>query len=363
MYIADLSSSSIERLQNARCQAKGGPPLMTYNRPWQSYSEQMGLLKHRGMHIGNESLALHQLEHIGYYRLSAYWYPFRSFEPPQKSESGRFSGVRSDLFEPNTHFDDAVNLYRFDKQLRLILMDALESIEIALRVDIAYLLGARNKFAHLDPTALHPSFAMKKSGRAGKTAFERWQEKFNGLLKRSKEDFVKHYRARHGTDLPIWVAIEIWDFGTVSQLLAMMKVADQQKVAEKYGVPDWRIFQSWLRSLNYLRNLIAHHSRLWNRNIVDQPKLPAPSQIQWCDTFVDRPDLLAKPFLLLAITLHMVDVITPDSTLPLRLRSHLKKFPSQHSACKLSVSDLGAPAHWEAWWLNHFSTGQIKTPA
>ena len=42
-------------------------------------------------------------------------------------------------------------------------------------------------------------------------------------MQRSKEDFVKHDREKHGPDMPIWVAIEVWDFGAVSQLLAMMK--------------------------------------------------------------------------------------------------------------------------------------------
>ncbi|WP_425312493.1 Abi family protein [Pseudomonas putida] len=140
------------------------------------------------MNISDERWALHQLEHIGYYRLSGYWYPFRSFELTRESGREQLGYVKTDLFEPGTQFNDAVNLYHFDKQLRLILMDALESIEIALRVDIAYRLGARKPLAHLNPAALHPSFAARLSRSTGKTAFEAWQQKYSALLKRSKED-------------------------------------------------------------------------------------------------------------------------------------------------------------------------------
>lgn len=345
-------------MQQQESNSNSQPPEETYQRPWKSFVEQLDLLKRRRMNVSDERLALHQLEHIGYYRLSGYWHPFRSFELTQKWGHDEFGLVKTDLFEPETQFNDAVNLYQFDKQLRLILMDALESIEIALRVDIAYRLGARDPFAHLKPATLHPSFASRFSRASGKTAFDAWQQKYSVLLKRSKEDFVKHYRDRHGVDLPVWVAVEVWDFGAVSQLLAMMKVQDHQIIAEKYCLTDWRVFQSWLRSLNYLRNLVAHHSRLWNRNIVDQPRLPAQNTINWCDIFIGKSSLIAKPFLLLAIVLHMMKRVAPHSTWDQYLKQHLDSFPLQHSIRKLSLIDSGAPPEWEAWWSEHFSTGK-----
>lgn len=331
---------------------------MAYNRPWKSFAEQLELLKSRGMGVTDEAAALSYLERIGYYRLSAYCYPFRVFKLEQDPATRVISSVRTDRFETDTQFVDVVELYLFDKKLRLLVMDALERIEIALRVDIAYLLGERNTFAHLDSKELHPSFANRADKRMKKTVFEVWREKYNGLLQRSKEDFVKHYRANHGPDLPIWVAVEVLDFGAVSQLLAMMKVADQQRIAAKYGVNDWQVFQSWLRALNYLRNLAAHHSRLWNRNVIDQPKLPELGEAVWCDAFIGKVDLIAKPFLLLAIARHMVKVVCPHTEWHMRLRQHLDKFPSQHSSRKLSIADMGAPAGWESWWIGEIQAGK-----
>lgn len=322
---------------------------MSYTRPWMSFRDQLEQLRSRGMEIGDEDAALSYLERVGYYRLSAYWYPYRVWELAQDARTGALSHSRTDRFIDGTHFLDAVELYLFDKKLRLMVLDGLERIEVALRVDIAYRLGKRNTFAHIDVGELHPGFATRAEP-GGRTAHQAWLGRYEQLVARSKEDFVKHYHQNHGEHLPIWVAIEVWDFGTMSQLFAMMKVADQQAIATKYGVTDWKVFQSWLRALSYLRNLAAHHSRLWNRNVVSQPKLPAPGLIDWCDAFAGKADLLAKPFLLLAICRHLVRCICPSTQWHLRLARHLGSFPAQNASRPRSIIDMGAPSGWEAWW-------------
>jgi len=322
---------------------------MSYARPWMSFADQREQLQIRGMDIGEPGAALSYLERIGYYRLSAYWYPFRIWEARQDAVTGVLSHARTDRFIERAHFLDAVELYLFDKKLRLMALDALERIEVALRVDIAYLLGQRNTFAHLYAQALHPGFAGKRT-QDGKTKHQVWCNRYQQMVLRSKEDFVKHYHQNHGAELPIWVAIEVWDFGTLSQLFAMMKVADQQQIAHKYGVADWQVFQSWLRALSYLRNLVAHHSRLWNRNMVSQPKLPAAGQIAWCDAFIGQPDLQAKPFLLLAICRHMVRHISPGTEWHVRLRAHIECFPTQRAAQPRTITDMGTPIDWVRWW-------------
>ncbi|MCE8011713.1 Abi family protein [Halomonas daqingensis] len=302
------------------------------------------------MEVADKAAALEYLERVGYYRLSAYWYPFRVFETVDHNRHGRPITQATDRFVPGTQFVDAVRLYLFDKELRLRLTDALERIEIALRVDIAHRLGERDAFAHLHRDTFHPSFARRKFRRDPRDSFEKWQARCLDMERRSKEDFVKHYRQKHGPRLPIWVAVETWDFGTLSQLFAMMKVPDQLRIASKYGVPDWEVFQSWLRSLNYLRNVCAHHSRLWNRNVIDQPKLPELGIIPWCDVFHDQPQLIARPFLLLSIARHMAKVICSDTSWHRRLQAHLTNFPALHAQRQLSLEDMGAPSGWERWW-------------
>lgn len=323
---------------------------MAYNRPWKSFDEQLTLLKSRGMAVTDENAAISYLERIGYYRLSAYWYPFRVFEITQDVNTRQIKTVRTDNFVENSQFVDAVELYIFDKKLRLLVLDALERIEVALRVDMAYLLGQKGAFAYRDISSYHPTFANKPSRQPLMNRFDSWLDKYQSLLNRSKEDFVEHYRQKHGSDLPIWVAVEVWDFGAMSQLFSLMTARDQAQIASKYGVNDFKVFASWLRALNYLRNLTAHHSRLWNRNIIDQPKLPKTGDIDWCDNFIGKQDLIAKPFLLLAIARHLVKVVCPNTQWHKRLETHLDDFPEIYSDRKVNVKDMGTMPGWKRWW-------------
>ncbi|MGO1718930.1 MAG: Abi family protein [Luteimonas sp.] len=325
-----------------------------YNRPWKSFDEQLSLLEERGMAVTDREWALAWLQRVGYYRLSAYCYPFRVFRHEQDAETGAIRSVRTDDFMPDTAFSDAVNLYLFDRRLRVLLADALERIEVSLRVEMAYRLGKSDTFAHLHEENFHPKFRNHADKRTGQTAFVTWQQKYHGLVQRSREDFVKHYREKHGPDMPIWVAIEVWDFGAVSQLLAMMKVPDQQTIAARYGVADWKAFASWVRSLSYLRNLVAHHSRVWNRNMISYPVPPSSAWPSWGSAFEGRRDLLTKPFLQLAMVRHLVEVICPGTTWPARMAAHLDAFPEQASKRQLSIADMGAPEGWEDWWLPEY---------
>ncbi|WP_051448441.1 Abi family protein [Bradyrhizobium sp. WSM1417] len=125
---------------------------MAYSKPYLSVPDQLALIKGRGMIISDDALAEVYLNRIGYYRLSGYWYPYR------ESQGSGASLVVGDKFRPNTKFSEIVELYVFDKKLRLLLMDVIERIEIALRVQITLELGKLGAQAHRDAQALHLNF-------------------------------------------------------------------------------------------------------------------------------------------------------------------------------------------------------------
>lgn len=127
-------------MMNNETQTKKAP------KPWKSFEDQLKLLKARGMQVDDNAAALDYLERIGYYRLSGYWYPMRQIDK-EESEHQK-APVRSDRFLPGSRFEDAVRLYVFDKKLRLLALDVLERIEMAVRADVAYVLGKRHPMAH-----------------------------------------------------------------------------------------------------------------------------------------------------------------------------------------------------------------------
>lgn len=127
-------------------------------------------------------------------------------------------------------------MYIFDKKLRLIVLDAVERIEVAVRVDVAYLLGEKDPFAYNNPLLLHGNFTKKINPETGITRYEEWLKKHGNLIKRSKEEFASHFRDKYGLPIPIWVAIELWDFRLLSTFYQGMTVRDKDVIAKKYSL-------------------------------------------------------------------------------------------------------------------------------
>lgn len=318
--------------------------MSTYKKPYLTFQEQLALLKSRGLLVTNDEAALSCLQRIGYYRLSAYWYPLRKTTLLQEHSTRRLTVQRQDDFRPGCSFQQAIELYVFDKRLRLLVLDAIERIEVAIRVDIAYLLGQRDPFAYTNGALLHGNFAKKQNPKTGKTWHQDWLDKYEQALARSKEDFVRHIKLKYGLPLPIWVAVELWEFGMLSIFFQGMTVPDKREIAAKYGISDWQIMESWLRALNFVRNVAAHHSRLWNKNLIDQPKLPKRGDIPQFDPLIGKQDIASRLYVMLCIMSFFMRRICPNSSWPQRVSQLLKQFPEIPSS---NVADIGAPSDWE----------------
>lgn len=225
---------------------------MRYTKPPLTFAEQIELLQGRGLQVPDPARAEHWLSHISYYRLSAYTLPFKDGEN----------------FRPGTTFDHVAGLYIFDRKLRLILLDAIERIEVALRTFLTYELSHQyGVFGHTDPTHFAPRFG-----------HDRFMEHLRKAERESKETFVSHYRSKYTSEehLPVWMATELLSLGQLSRLYTACSPGIKRKFARRLNCTD-PIVSSWLHSLSYVRNVCAHHSRLWNRELAIKPALPALS--------------------------------------------------------------------------------------
>jgi abortive infection bacteriophage resistance protein len=217
---------------------------MRYPKVALTFEAQLTRMKERGLHVEDEQLALETLQRISYYRLTGYLFRFRIAD--------------TDNFEPGTSFEEAVRLYEFDRRLRLLLLDAVERLEVALRTAITYEFGHRyGAFGHTEAA----NFATERY--AG--SYLEWLKTARDEAQRAQELFIKSYRSKYDgfPDLPIWMASEVMSFGTLSKMLASMKNPDQRSVAEHFQVHQ-SVFTNWIHVVSVIRNRCAHHSRLWN---------------------------------------------------------------------------------------------------
>lgn len=223
------------------------------------------------MEIDDERNAIAALTRYGYYRLSGYWYQFRVRE----EREGRI--VTYEDFIPGTSFENILEIYEFDRKLRVAIFEALEKIEIALRFHIGHTLGFVDSEAISNPDLFKREFFVVRSdlisdGKA-RSPYEKLVSSINRNLNQSSEDFVKHHRERYGGRVPIWALTEVMTFSQLQALLLGLADSHLNQIAKNIGLTDKTgdgiggVLLNWLECLIAIRNIVAHHGRLWNRTL------------------------------------------------------------------------------------------------
>ncbi|HEY1742511.1 MAG TPA: Abi family protein [Granulicella sp.] len=282
---------------------------MRYTKPALSYPDQLALLITRKLDCGDQARALEWLQRIGYYRLSAYFIPFRD--------------PATDDFRVDVTLDNVVDLYKFDGGLRLLTMQALDRIEVAVRAVITYELAhTLGPFGYADPTNFNPAF-----DHAGFMRLVTREEK------RSSETFISHYRTKYTSEnhLPVWMATELISFGTLSQMYANLRKSLRKQIAKRFDLQA-PIFLSWLHALTAIRNVCAHHSRLWNKELSVKPELPNDWKAQGIDN---------RRFYIIALIIQTLLLkISPQARWKERLKAHIDAYPN------LDLAQMHFPADW-----------------
>lgn len=304
------------------------------------------------------------LDTVGYYRLSGYWYPHRVRQPISTEDPTATTETEVlDDFEAGTSFDQVVALYEFDRKLRLLVLDAIERIEVVMRVRIGHVLGAGHPFAHCDPYALNSGFtriedpddALSRSNWLI-SDHATWLGSVRRLEGQSKEEFVKHFKRKYSSPLPAWVVTEILTFGGVSTLYQGMKQRHRNQIAESFCIFDGGLdgdgvaLVNWMTNLNYIRNTCAHHARLWNRNMTVQiGKLDEVPDLHHAKQSTSRV------YASLAVLAYLVAKVSPRSSWRVEIADYIK---SGLAAVGQDESKIGCPPDWEKeplWSANYIS--------
>lgn len=235
---------------------------MVLAKQFKSHGEQVELLRKRGMCVDDPVRAEDVLARLNYYRLSGYWYPMRRFTPD--------AGVKRDEFVNGASLDLVVSLYEFDERLRHNVFIELDRVEMAVRAMLGYELGRIDPLIYLNAARLGARACQwRKNGRS---VYKVWLGKYEDALGASKEEFVRHHKSKYGGVMPIWAAVEIMDWGMLSYLYGMSPNIVRNRIARQCGLKAPQL-ESWLKSLNIVRNYAAHHARIFNRVYDIKPKI------------------------------------------------------------------------------------------
>ncbi|MFD7306955.1 Abi family protein [Promicromonospora sp. NPDC059942] len=319
-----------------------------YAKPWLSVDEQIDRLAGHGIGIEDRSRATSVLQSVGYYRLTGYLYPFRKSEQHLDDEGRTRIRVLSD-YQAGTTLRHAEDIIDFDRQLRMLVMDGVERIEVAVRMRIGYVLGRRSPFSYEDPNCFTEAFTAESTDDRdpAPSRHVQWLQRVNDRKASSDERFVEHFREKYDDRVPVWALTEILELGHLSVLYRGMHQQDAEEIALAFGVPTKKIMTSWLASLNYVRNVAAHHSRLFNRKLQHAPARPKAGQIPVLDHLRDEETAkgVFGTYNALAVIAYILPSIDADSDWAKQLAALLREFPASHA---LTIASTGTPKGWES---------------
>jgi abortive infection bacteriophage resistance protein len=287
-----------------------------------SISQQIEILKTRGLNIKDDDFAEHQLSNISYYRLGEYWYVMQDDKV-------------NHTFKPNSKFEDVMALYNFDRELRFLLFDVIERIEISLRTKLIYHLSHE-----FDPWWFQ-NFELFDDSRALVKTLSGLEEE----LERTKETTIKNHNKKHKDDKrfpPAWKSLEQTSFGSLSKLYGNLKnnIKSKDFIAQEFGAVNHTYLPSWLQSITQIRNYCAHHSRLWNKNLPSTLKLLPKPPFKWISNVPNQNDFQYL-YIHLCIMKYMLNVIEPENQFTTRLKTLFEKYPN------VDPNALGMKPNWE----------------
>ncbi|WP_299038939.1 Abi family protein [uncultured Pseudokineococcus sp.] len=314
--------------------------------------ELVARLADRGLSIPDPDRARRYLRHIGYYRLSPYAIPFQQGGPDH-------------LFHEGAAFDDVLDLYVFDRALRLVVMDALERVEVAVRAAMTDHMST----AYADPHWYVDSANFGDIGKHTKL-LRMVQRTCEEQLDRSPEQpsrtlddgrralahpsALEHYLTTYGLpDLPpSWLMVETLTIGQLSSVYRNIKrSSDRTAIARSIGLPA-RLLESWMPTYVRVRNICAHHGRLWNVGLGVYPAIPNSRAVPWLEGEDALPSRSTRRLYPVLVSLQAVlDSVSPRSSWAQRLHALL------HPRPPMNLAGMGVPEHWadDGFWRRHLA--------
>lgn len=292
-------------------------PKISFSKPALSVDDQLRLLQARGLVVEDIELAKRHLGFIGYYRLSGYYRYFADYTDPELKR-----------FRLGITFDRVLSLYMFDRKLRCLVSDAVEQIEVA----------AKSTMSNAASLTFGPNWMCDENNFDHGSHYEIMesiQEAISPNGETHKHIFLKHFFSKYSNpNPPAWMLMETLSFGAFSRIYKKAKGVLRIPVGETFAVQH-DILESWFHSLVFVRNVCAHHSRLWNRSFTIRPKIPKKYKSIWPEGSQD------KLYMVCCIIKHLLNVLGSDHEWALRLQALVVSRPD------VPLEAMGFPEAWE----------------
>ena len=291
---------------------------MRYTKQLLTLQEQIEVLKQRGLLVESDEEAKYALDTISYFRLAGYW---RLMETDRQQH----------IFKPGSSFSQILSLYQFDEELRILIFSAIQHIEVAVRARMIRI------FAEMYGAFWFMDSALAENSNMFASNLRNLEEELN----RSEDEYIREHFQKYDTPTmpPVWKTMEVASLGTLSRLYSNMNDSAVKKaVSRSFMIPKFEYMRSWLRCITVVRNICAHHARLWNSVIVINPSLPRHLPNRWITNRQLAPDKLYPHLCYIA---YWLNTINPTNTFIKDIKTLLAKYPVVDPAA------MGFPKGWQ----------------
>jgi len=301
---------------------------IVYDKTPKTFKEQVLLLKERNLTIDNEERAERILTYISYNRLSDYWYPL--LKEPKHEE----------IFKDGSKFNTAFRLYQFDSDFRKVTFQAIEQIEIAIGTQIIYHFSHKYSsgfwFENKDAFKNYPFF-LKLLSKLTFTSDE------------TKQEFIVKYKKKYLQHVPpSWKSFELLTF---NYLLSILKNVENYKdlipISKSLGL-NHKLLISWVESFVYVRNICAHHGRLWNIKLTISPTWIKSPRKPWIDRWENEEknegtaDKELKIYAIICSLIYCLKSVNPYNQYGKEIIELLKKYP------EVDIKHMGFTENWKS---------------
>lgn len=245
-------------------------------------------------------------------------------------------------FQEGTSFQTVIDRYTFDHKFRVILFDAIETIEVALRAKI---------INHMSKATGNGLWYLDSS------LFEDEQRHIDFVLdlkyefERSTEPFAKNYLAEHddwdsktteGDNPDAWLIIEVASFGTLSKKYKNLKnqLPQRSTIANDFGLYSAKDFSNWIEVISLMRNIVAHHSRLWNRSLSKKISNPKGKRFPWLNSELTEIQK-KKPYAVACAIAYLCKAVNSQHRSTTAIRELCYEYPN------ITLNKYGFPVRWE----------------
>ncbi|MDR0988228.1 MAG: Abi family protein [Prevotellaceae bacterium] len=279
--------------------------------------DQITLLRSRGMLILDENKAINYLTNIGYFRLSAYFHPLLK-EPKEEHR-----------YKNGATFSMALDMYRFDRKLRMLLFNEIEKIEVAIRSALCNMISLElgDVFWMTNPNYFE-----------NQQIFSKTLTLIQSELDKTREEFISHFREKYADAYPpSWMIAEIIPLGVLYNLYNnFYRKSLKKKIALRFGIP-MPVFASWMLILSNLRNLCGHHARIWNKEIPMTSHMLKDPIHPW----ISPQTNMRRVYFRICIIKYLLFTVSPNNTLTEKLKSLLAEYPT------IDTRAMGFPDNWQ----------------